>query len=219
MWARKMVFKNRFQRLFFISLLLILSSLISGCQEQRSELGNHVLDVPRGALLDIRDMVESLTKMTELRLDNILSVLEELKTEQSEIKQRVDKIAASVSFVEAWLRPDMSIYFGFNQTNLRESDKSKLLRLARIVRELDSGMNIELRGYTDSTGSSNYNHWLGLARAKSVREYLIHVGNVDPEIITQRSFGEMRKYQFSPNAEGQSAALNRRVELIVKYNS
>ena len=214
-----MVFKNKFKQCCVISPLLALGLSIAGCQNQPSELGKNVLEVPQGVLLEIREMVDNLTKMTDLRLDNILAVLEDLKTEQSEIKHRVDKIAVSVSFVEAWLRPDMSIYFGFNQSNLRESDKSKLLRFARILRELDSGIKVELRGHTDSVGSSNYNHWLGLARAKSVREYLIDVGNLDPNIITQRSLGEMSKYQFAPNAKGQSAAINRRVELVIKYSS
>jgi len=116
------------------------------------------------------------------------------------------------------LRPEMSIYFGFNQSKLTENSKSKLLRFARILRGQGSGVKVELQGFTDSTGSPNYNHQLGLARAKTVRDYLISAGNLDPANITQRSFGEMPKHQFLPNAIGKAAGQNRRVELAIKYN-
>ena len=214
-----MSIKKIFKQFYVICLVLMLVVFTVACQDQRSGLDTSVLKVPRGALLDIQRMIEKLTDMTDLRLDKLLAVLEDLQTEQLDIKQRVEKIAVSVSFIEAWLRPDMSIYFGFNQTSLRESGKSKLLRFARILREQGSGLKVELQGSTDSVGSSNYNDQLGFARAKTVREYLINVGKLDPSRITQRSFGEMPKYQLLPNANGKAAARNRRVVLIVKDSS
>jgi len=54
-------------------------------------------------MFDIQKLIENLTDVTDLRLDKLMAVLEDLRTDQLDMKQRVEKIAVSVSFVEAWL--------------------------------------------------------------------------------------------------------------------
>jgi outer membrane protein OmpA-like peptidoglycan-associated protein len=69
---------------------------------------------------------------------------------------------------------------------------------------------IEVGGYTDSRGSMAYNQRLSLARARSVRTYLIEQG-VPAEQLTAAGYGESKPVASNTTEEGR--AQNRRVEL------
>jgi outer membrane protein OmpA-like peptidoglycan-associated protein len=69
---------------------------------------------------------------------------------------------------------------------------------------------IEVGGYTDSRGSAAYNERLSLARASSVRSYLIRQG-VPVEQLTAVGYGESKPVASNATEEGR--AQNRRVEL------
>lgn len=71
---------------------------------------------------------------------------------------------------------------------------------------------VEVQGYTDSTGSDEYNAWLAARRAQRVREYVIRAG-VDPEQIRMEAMGECCFVASNGTPEGRSA--NRRVEVVI----
>jgi OOP family OmpA-OmpF porin len=67
-----------------------------------------------------------------------------------------------------------------------------------------------LTGYTDSTGSAEFNQKLSLARAESVKKYLVGKG-VSPGRITTNSGGSAKPVGDNKTKEGR--AKNRRVEI------
>lgn len=71
---------------------------------------------------------------------------------------------------------------------------------------------VQVRGYTDSTGTNEYNAWLAARRAQRVREYVIRAG-VDPEQIRMEAMGECCFVASNGTPEGRSA--NRRVEVVI----
>jgi len=67
-------------------------------------------------------------------------------------------------------------------------------------------------GYTDATGSEEYNLRLSLKRAQAVADYLVARG-VDKERLKIRGFG--KQYPVESNASAAGRALNRRTEVIL----
>lgn len=63
------------------------------------------------------------------------------------------------------------IHFKSNSASLEESSYSILDKLALFLRQQEN-LNLEIHGYTDSRGSTEYNLKLSQARAKGIQEYL-----------------------------------------------
>ncbi len=79
---------------------------------------------------------------------------------------------------------------------------------------------VEIIGYADASGRASYNYYLGLKRARAVRDYLVRHG-VDPKQLIVTSFGEENPITINRNPDGswnhEGQRYNRRVEFrIVK---
>ncbi len=72
---------------------------------------------------------------------------------------------------------------------------------------------VDINGYTDSTGSMAYNHYLSKQRASRVRDQFLALG-VDPDVIHIRGYGESQPVASNKTAVGR--ALNRRVEVVAR---
>ncbi len=75
-------------------------------------------------------------------------------------------------------KPELSasdIYFGFNQSELRDEAKSILQERAQILTK-ESGVTLLVQGFTDQHGPAKYNKTLGLQRAEAVKKYLVELG-------------------------------------------
>ena len=75
---------------------------------------------------------------------------------------------------------------------------------------------IMLAGYTDTSGSANYNQGLSQRRADSVKAYLAGKGIPDG-VMTTQAFGETRL--LVQTADGVREPQNRRVEITFGPNS
>jgi outer membrane protein OmpA-like peptidoglycan-associated protein len=87
----------------------------------------------------------------------------------------------------------------------------KLAKLSGII-QAHPGLNLAIEGYTDNTGTPEFNLKLSQQRSDAVRAFLISQG-LAPGTITSTGMG-----QASPVADNDTAAgrkLNRRVEIIV----
>ena len=72
-------------------------------------------------------------------------------------------------------------------------------------------MEVEIRGYTDNTGSRNLNMNLSQKRADSVRNWLID-GGIDPTRIISKGFGPDNP--IAPNSTPEGRRQNRRIEFV-----
>ena len=71
---------------------------------------------------------------------------------------------------------------------------------------------IDVYGFTDSTGSANYNLGLSQRRAQSVSSYLTSQG-INPRRMYVTGFGQERPIATNATADGR--AQNRRVEIQI----
>ena len=104
-----------------------------------------------------------------------------------------------------------------------EWDKAALSDHARqIIREAADKSTqvqytrIEANGYTDTSGTPQYNMGLSVRRANAVKAELIKDG-VPENVITTQAFGET--HLLVPTGPNVREPKNRRVEIIIRVNS
>ncbi|MCK4755358.1 OmpA family protein [candidate division WOR-3 bacterium] len=93
-----------------------------------------------------------------------------------------------------------------------EEDSSLLYENLEIIKD-NSDINVELAGHTNSIGSDSENLILSLARADTVRLWLIR-NSIDSVRLTTIGFGETEPVADNRTAEGRTQ--NDRVEFIKK---
>jgi outer membrane protein OmpA-like peptidoglycan-associated protein len=84
--------------------------------------------------------------------------------------------------------------------------------VATVLKKFDES-NISVEGYTDSTGSFEYNQVLSEKRANSVASYLISQGVASDRIA---AFGRGERNPVASNKTASGRASNRRVEISIK---
>ncbi len=103
------------------------------------------------------------------------------------------------------------VLFDTGKFDLRPTARERLARLSGIV-AAHPGLNLQVEGHTDSTGSDELNQKLSEQRAEATRGFLIEQG-LDELTITAQGFGETTPIADNNSAEGRQK--NRRVEIIV----
>ena len=102
------------------------------------------------------------------------------------------------------------VNFAHDKATLKPAAMARLDGVAAALNE-QSDVRYEIRGYTDSTGSENYNQGLSERRAKSVQDYLVNKGVSASQVRSTNGFGEADPVASNANKEGR--AKNRRVEI------
>ena len=105
-----------------------------------------------------------------------------------------------------------TILFTLNKATLTETDMQRLDQLAQNVSSLKHYV-IQIQGYTDKTGSKEYNLQLSQKRANAVIRYLTTNGKIPLVRIYSMGYGESDP--AAPNATRKGRELNRRVDLTV----
>lgn len=109
---------------------------------------------------------------------------------------------------------DSGILFAFNSSELSDVSKEEIAKLSEILQKYED-TNVMFAGYTDSSGSDEYNLKLSEERAKSVAEFAAFTG-VDATRMTITGYGEEDPVSTNETAEGR--AENRRVEVAIWAN-
>jgi len=127
------------------------------------------------------------------------------------LETRVSNI--NVNFNDAYTESEkQTVTFANNSSALSNEAKATLDRVASSVSGLRSGYLIELQGYTDSTGSEQYNIGLSQRRADAVERYLV-TKSVALFRVSIVGLGE--DAPVADNKTNQGRAQNRRVEVRV----
>lgn len=105
------------------------------------------------------------------------------------------------------------VYFDYDSSVIKESEKPKLEEVARYLRSAPS-VNLLVEGHCDERGSNEYNLALGERRALAIRAHLIGLG-IDGARIQTVSYGEER-----PAVVGHDESawrFNRRGEFVLVH--
>jgi outer membrane protein OmpA-like peptidoglycan-associated protein len=107
------------------------------------------------------------------------------------------------------------VLFDTGKADLKSTARERLAKVAGILIAYPD-IRVEIDGYTDSTGSLEFNEQLSQQRAASVRSYLASQG-VNSSAITTQGFGPSQPIASNDTAAGRQQ--NRRVELVVSGSS
>ncbi len=111
---------------------------------------------------------------------------------------------------DRWFSFDRLV-FKTNSAQLEPQSEEQLNNIANILRAWDK-VKIKLGGYTDNTGTEEFNMKLSQQRADSVRLSLIERG-VSPERVTAEGYGSA--HPVVPNDSAENRARNRRIDINV----
>ncbi|WP_047513793.1 OmpA family protein [Vibrio harveyi] len=101
--------------------------------------------------------------------------------------------------------------FEFDSAKLTDSVSERLDNFVNFLNEYPQAQ-VEITGYTDSSGPAAYNQKLSERRAQSVADYLIAAG-IDADRFTVTGMGEENPVADNSTHEGREK--NRRVEVVV----
>lgn len=174
-------------------------------------------------VLSMRNAIEQL-KLAETRYQKQLQSSEQkslaLQQQESETKARFEKVQAMFTEKEANVyrqRQNVLISaYGFQfpsgQSEIQTVNFPLMNKISRAI-NIFPGSRIEITGHTDSTGTDNINQQVSQARARNVGKFLTEVGEIAPDRITTRGYGESRPVASNKTAAGR--AENRRVEIKI----
>ena len=107
---------------------------------------------------------------------------------------------------------ESGILFATNKADLNQTSKNELNNLANIMKQ-NSDVSIDVRGYTDSTGSDAINQPLSVNRAQSVANYLTQNGVKYSQMKNVNGYGSSNPVASNETPEGRQQ--NRRVEVYL----
>jgi outer membrane protein OmpA-like peptidoglycan-associated protein len=103
------------------------------------------------------------------------------------------------------------VLFDLNKATLRPGAKLRLAKVAGIILAYPD-LRLEIDGFTDNTGTPQYNQALSEKRAAAVQDFLVSQG-VTPGNVNIKGFGQQNPVATNATAAGRQ--MNRRVELVV----
>jgi OOP family OmpA-OmpF porin len=104
---------------------------------------------------------------------------------------------------------DVVLYFQFGKSNLTDEARRTLANAVVTPKANARGVSVALEGHADWTGPEAYNDRLGLARAETVKRYLMEQLRIPADQISVVSHGE--NSPAAPNTTREGRARNRRV--------
>jgi len=152
--------------------------------------------------------VDDKTKTEIGRLDSKADAAKMRGDEAFQKAANAEKLAKGKVLWEVTLTND-EVKFGLNQAKVSDGARAVLDDLASRVKGYDHTVYVEIQGYTDNTGSKEYNQMLGQKRADTVRRYLHETAGIPLHLIEAVSFGE--ESPVADNSTRQGRAQNRRV--------
>jgi len=103
------------------------------------------------------------------------------------------------------------VYFDFDKSDIRESERAKLAKNAEVLKKYDF-LRVTVEGHCDERGTVDYNLALGDQRARAARDYLVSLG-VAPDRLRTVSYGKERP--LDPSGTAEAWARNRRDHFLV----
>ncbi len=189
-----------------------LEAKISGVDKKTEENSTQITEVDRKAEAGISDV----NSKAENAAQSAAKAGKDAQDAQTLAQKGVDQasaVAKDLDNVDNY-QPvkDEKVLFRFNRSDLTSEDKQKLDELAQSVASMKH-YALEVQGYTDNTGTKDYNLELSRRRADSVVRYLTEVHNVPLVKIHMLGYGPDKPAQPNNTREGRKE--NRRVEVRI----
>jgi outer membrane protein OmpA-like peptidoglycan-associated protein len=154
---------------------------------------------------NVSDNTKRKTNWNEVDLTSPVVKYDEVKSTDIEVRGNNEYSIYSV---------DEKILFDTDKAAIGKKGKEKLKEVAQSVKKRHPKGEIAVYGYTDATGSAEYNKDLSKERAEAVADYLKQNSEIESDNINVIAKGEQNATASNETAEGRQK--NRRVEIVVR---
>ncbi len=173
-----------------------------------AESQNEALRVKNEGLRSKNEGLQSKNEGLESKNEGLQSRNEGLR---SKLMEQLNTILQTRATARGLIVNMSDVLFQTGKATLLPPAREKLAKIAGIL-STHKGLRIEADGFTDSTGSDEFNQRLSEQRASATRDYLVSQG-VSAEIVTAKGFG--KENPIAANETNAGRQENRRVELVV----
>lgn len=166
---------------------------------QRAELAKHTIA--------LKNSEKELKNKAGERAQAILDAREtEIKLLQDKLNAKQTERGSLVTFGD--------VLFDLDKSELKPAAHKNIRQLAEFLRD-NPTRKVLIEGFTDSTGSADYNLQLSERRAEAVKRALIREG-VNSNNLNTIGFG--KEYPVADNNTSASRSMNRRVEVTISHD-
>jgi peptidoglycan-associated lipoprotein len=192
---------------------------IGGCAHvNRDELTTE-LDQIRSEIRTGDEGVESRLTQDIQGVEGRVATMEgRLASLEGELRSLEGEFDVALERFESSIRFSAPVHFAFDDAAVRAADYPVLDRFASVVQGYYADATITVEGFTDPSGSVEYNLRLGQRRADSVMMYLASAG-VPSDRMRAVSYGEGGDRLIVSGAQGPGEAgwQNRRVAMVIDF--
>jgi outer membrane protein OmpA-like peptidoglycan-associated protein len=183
---------------------------------QRSAREREEAEVARLAAMREQEAARLEAQRAQMAAREADRLREQAERERAELRDRLQQqlnLILETRETARGLVVNMSdVLFDVDKATLKPGAREKLAKVSGILAAYP-GLQIEIEGHTDSTGTDGYNQQLSERRAQSVQAYLIEQGIAADDILGVRGFGEAKPVATNDSSAGRQQ--NRRVEMVV----
>lgn len=196
---------------------LAVTVMVGGCAHVNQEDLDSRLGELRTDMAERMDEGDRETRRAlEGRMDDLDARVDGLRADLQALEEEFD---VTVQELEAALRFDVPVYFGFDEATVADRGREALGRFSQVVEKYYPQAQITVEGFTDPSGSAEYNRRLGMRRAEAVKAHLLDQG-LPGDRVRAVSYGEDTSRLIQPEAQGPGTAgwQNRRVVLVIDHD-
>lgn len=181
----------------------------------QAELAQQQAEQARQAALTAQQQAEAQRSAAEQQAQQAQMQAQQAEQQKEELRQRLQQQLNSILQTRDTARGlivNMSdVLFDTNKYTLKPGAREKLAKVSGILLAYP-GLKVQVEGYTDSTGTPEYNQRLSEQRAMTVRDYLVGQG-INMNSVSAQGFGENDPVASNASASGRQQ--NRRVQMVV----
>ena len=189
--------------------------VVAGCARVKpEELNAELLRLREEMRSEYQQGDQRVTSELGGRIDGLDARLDVIADELGELSNEFE---VTVERLEGAIRFNAPVYFTFDDATIRDADRAVLDRFAAAIESHYPGVAVTAEGFTDASGSTEYNQALGKRRADAVVSYLATEGGLDEAQLRAVSYGEStQRLMDAKRGPGEQGLRNRRVVLVIE---
>jgi OmpA-OmpF porin, OOP family len=156
---------------------------------------------------------QAVAELAEAKADDVNRTVQRVNRTVQREDSRINSLEVQIAGINEYMVSlTRNVTFAVNSSSLSSQDRAALDHIAGIVGSVQTGYMLELQGFTDNSGSEQYNINLSRRRAESVQRYLVG-RNVPLFRISILGLGDESPVADNKTKAGRSQ--NRRVEVRI----
>jgi peptidoglycan-associated lipoprotein len=187
----------------------------AGCARVKpEELSAELARLRQEMQTEMQEGDQEVARSLGTRIDGIDTRLDAVASGLDQLSETFD---VTVERLEGAIRFNAPVFFTFDDATIREADRPVLDRFADVIKTHYPEVAITAEGFTDPSGSAEYNKVLGKRRADAVVSYLASEGGLDQAQLRAVSYGEeTQRLMDAQRGPGEAGVRNRRVVLVIE---